>query len=372
MHRRSLLKLVAGSGAALAAGPAFARTPEAVPAFARLQVSPDRVVRSLAGLRPFRESGFVVRAERFDRRKTLVHHYGHGGAGITMSWGTAALAVEAMLAATDERSVAILGCGVIGLTTALMLRRRGFETTIYAEALPPHTTSNIAAAAWGPSYLYRRNAVDENFLHRFRLAARYSQRMFQHYVNDPGYGVRWIRCYDFSSRAPSGESAPNPLADLYPGSRLHADPEAWFGYPSVHSYHTLMIDPDIYLRALMRDFERAGGRITMARFEEAGQISRLRERVVVNCTGLGARALFGDETLRPMRGQLSYLMPQAEIDYGYVTGTPEGTLYMYPRQSAIVLGGTSDLDDWSTDPDPAQIARMLAGHAEVAARISAG
>src|SRR3954449_13126191 len=53
----------------------------------------SRVIRTMAGLRPYRRSGFVVRADQLGEKR-LVHNYGHGGAGITLSWGTAKLAIE--------------------------------------------------------------------------------------------------------------------------------------------------------------------------------------------------------------------------------------------------------------------------------------
>ncbi|MGP1275763.1 MAG: FAD-dependent oxidoreductase [Caulobacterales bacterium] len=377
MDRRSALKLITGAGLGMVAAPligagaAPARTPslDQAPNFVPADISPRRIIRQVVGLRPFRETGYVVRAERFSRRKTLVHHYGHGGAGVTMSWGTAAEAERALLAATDATSVAVLGCGVIGLTTALLLRRRGMNVTIYAEALPPHTTSNIAGAVWGPSSLYRRQSVDEAFLARFVDAARVSQRAFQHLANDPRYGVYWLRQYDFSLRTPGGPREPQPLDHLYPGLIRHTDPQTWFGYPSVTENHVLMIDPDIYLRALMADFENAGGRIVMRRFETASDIGRLDERVIVNCTGLGARDLFGDPELRPMRGQLTMLLPQPELDYAY-TAWEGGILYMFPRRSSVVLGGTTDLDMADTLPSAEETARQLDGHARIARRLA--
>src|SRR5687768_12463736 len=58
-----------------------------------VRVSADREIRTVVGLRPFRPAGFVVEVKRFGV-KTVVHNYGHGGAGVTLSWGTAELAVR--------------------------------------------------------------------------------------------------------------------------------------------------------------------------------------------------------------------------------------------------------------------------------------
>lgn len=367
MKRREFLGLAGAAALSpLAPGAARAQVADVDAPFAPVLSSPDRVIRTVVGLRPYRAPGYVLRADRVSR-KTLVHNYGHGGAGVTMSWGCSTVAAE--LAAQARRSdVAVIGAGVMGLTTALLARRAGMEVTLYAEHLPPHTTSNIAGAFWFPSSLFDRNAASAAFLRQFPQLARYSQRAFQHYVNDPNYGVHWVRHHDLRSRPPRRINEEYPGGDaLYPGRAVHSDPDRWFGFPYVTTYAALIIDPDIYLRALLRDVENAGVAIRRERFTDASEIMRLRERVIINCTGLGSGELFEDEHLTPVRGQLTHLLPQPEIDYSYVAGTPEGTLYMFPRQSSIVLGGTHEHGQTSTEIDEAQIERMLIGHAAVAA-----
>ena len=86
------------------------------------------------------------------------------------------------------------------------------------------------------------------------------------------------------------------------------------------------------------------------------------EPILVNCTGLGAGALFGDKEIQPIKGQLVVLAPQEEVDY--ITDGP-GDLYMMPRRDGIVLGGTFERGVWTTEPDPAQSERILRGHREL-------
>jgi glycine/D-amino acid oxidase-like deaminating enzyme len=85
-------------------------------------------------------------------------------------------------------------------------------------------------------------------------------------------------------------------------------------------------------------------------------LAALRESVIFNCTGLGARTLFRDEELTPIRGQLSFLLPQPEIDY--MTVGP-GDIYMFPRRDGILLGGTHDRGESSLEPDAAASQRIL-------------
>jgi hypothetical protein len=104
--------------------------------------------------------------------------------------------------------------------------------------------------------------------------------------------------------------------------------------------------------------QAAGGAIAIRTFADAADIATLPETLVFNCTGLGSRAMLGDTALRPARGQLAVLLPQPEITYAF-TGAAG---YMFPRPDGIILGGTFELDQWSTTPVEADIARILESH----------
>ncbi len=335
--------------------------------YAPVLASANRVVRVLTGLRPYRPQGFVIRTETI-WRKTVIHNYGHGGCGVTLSFGCAELAArEAAL--FKPREAAVIGAGVIGLTTALALAGAGIRVTIYADRLPPDTTSDIAAALWEPTTLFSPDRAGEPFLTQFRFAARRSHQVFRERAGDPRYGVRWIRRLTFKDAPPPAR--PDPPAfetgDLYPG--FAADPALRFGFPYAERHYALMIDTGLFMPALVADAERAGVRIVRRRFDDPADIASLNESVIFNCAGLGARALFGDGALTPVRGQLLLLPAQPEIDYGYVYEAPEGLLYMFPRQDAIVLGGATDYGDSSLDLRAEDSARIIAGHAAIAERI---
>ena len=161
-------------------------------------------LRTIVGFRPFRPSGFRVQAEPLGDNKLLVHNYGHGGCGVTLSWGTAHLAAEMVTESGRTGTAAVLGCGVVGLATARLLQNRGFDVTIYARELPPDTTSDIAGASWYPHLIADETPRTAAFTAQFESAARLSHRYFQGLVGDD-YGVRWRRQY-FLSDAP----APDP------------------------------------------------------------------------------------------------------------------------------------------------------------------
>ena len=143
-----------------------------------VRVSEDRVIRSVVGLRPYRPSGFRVEREQVGDT-AVVHNYGHGGGGITLSWGTAKLATDLGLKG-HVGAVAVLGCGVMGLTTARMAQDAGFAVTIYTKAMPPDTTSNIAGGQWNPVTVYDDPAkVSETFTDQLIAACKYAYEPYQ-------------------------------------------------------------------------------------------------------------------------------------------------------------------------------------------------
>ncbi|MEP6704555.1 MAG: FAD-dependent oxidoreductase [Acidobacteriota bacterium] len=382
MNRRAFLRSSAtatafGLAASQAPAKLFAQT--AVRKFAPLKVSRERVIREVVGLRPFRSEGYVVEAVRVGS-KLLIHNYGHGGGGITLSWGTASQAVDLVRnfpipLATGRRTAgsvrptrfAVIGCGVNGLSTAILLQRRyaeiGGTVTIYAKDLPPDTTSNIAGGFWLPTSVYDSDAVSTTFVQQFKAASRIANRAFQLLVG-ADYGVRWLDTFDLHRDEASVQRQLPGGNDLYPQQIIHRNPENYFGFPFVRQYSTMVIEPQVYLRSLLRDFHSAGGRIVVKEFRSRDEVMMLPDQVIFNCSGLGARALFDDQKLVPVRGQLEILLPQPEIDYCYL-----GPGYMFPRSDGIVLGGTFDHDDWSLEVRRDQADEILNAHGEIMKRL---
>ena len=311
-----------------------------------VDVAPERVIRTVAGLRPYRAAGFVVRAEPLGDKR-LVHNYGHGGSGITLSWGSSKLATQLGLPG-QQGPVAVIGAGVMGLTTARLVQEAGYPVTIYAAALPPETTSNIAGGQWSPFGHYRENRVTPDWRAQLGGALDYSWRRFQIMVGED-YGVRWLTTY-------TEGGAPND--GFHPAARTLGVGEHPFPVGEVTRFETMYVETGRFLRQLLRDVQIGGARVEVRRFATPADVAALPERLVFNCTGLGARELFGDAELRPSRGQLAVVLPQPEVRYAF-TGQAG---YMFPRPDGIILGGTFELDEWSTAAEPAAIERILASH----------
>jgi glycine/D-amino acid oxidase-like deaminating enzyme len=324
-----------------------------------VHVAADREIRTVVGLRPYRPSGFVVRAEPLEDT-LVVHNYGHGGAGITLCWGTAKLAVD-LGAAGHRGAVAVLGCGAVGLANARLLQEAGFAVTIYTKAMPPETTSNVAGGQWSPAFLSDPDRRSDAFKAQLLAAADYAYRRYQIMLG-PRFGVRWMRNY-YLSHEPFVESgysgAESPLRAMMPEYRVLAPDEHPFtGYAFVRQFDTLLIEPPVYLAAMLDEFQIAGGKVVVRELPDRAAVRALPEKLVFNCTGLGAKALFDDEELRPVKGQLTFLLPQPEVQYA----TLAGDLYMFPRSDGILLGGTHEKGVWSLAPNLRSKAEILAAH----------
>jgi D-amino-acid oxidase len=394
MDRRSLLKFagMASIGFALEGCATTTSTakPQTLPKQVRrvlpaVNASWDRIIRTTIGLRPHRPSGFVLRAEQLDN-KTLIHNFGHGGSGMSLSWGTASMATDLALP-HSERKAAVLGSGVVGLTSARELQRHGFDVTIYAAAVPPDTTSNMSLAGWTPtSGLVDTDKRTDAWDTQCRQAAEIAYRRLQ-LLTGPKYGISWIMNYTPTDTEPGsggggGGAAANARGPLLPP---HLSSPRLILRPGEHNFPTkyaierteMRIEPSIYLDALMNDFLLWGGKVVIRKFDTPRDVAALNENVIVNCTGLGSKALFNDPDLMPLKGQLTLLMPQPEITYATSGGARQlppnsGFIHMMPRTDGIALGGTSLRDDWTTTVNETERKRIVDTHIELFDLMRAG
>lgn len=382
MNRRTLLKTGTFALAGFGVGgcrTTGSMTPATAPRRPRLaltppQVSFDRIIRTTVGLRPHRDGGFVLRAEKIGA-KTIIHNYGHGGTGMSLAWGLG-VAVADLVRETGERRVAVLGAGSPGVCSARQLQRRGLDVTIYAATVPPDTTSNMSLAGFTPTTaLIENNRRTPAWDAQFLRAAEISYRELQLLVGRD-YGVYWIDTFngtdDPNRRGGGGGGGeartaatdddllpdylrPNRLREVY-GPGEHPFPTK-FAVKSI----ALAIDPNKYMDAILRDFVLFGGKIVIRKFDAPADLGTIPETVIVNCTGLGSATLFADAELVPIKGQLTLIPPEPGITYranGRMPGA-ETAAQMNPRSDGIVIGNLQVRGDASLTPDPEVIRRNM-------------
>lgn len=343
--RRSLL-LSMGAASLTACQTTRLPPPQSLRPGLPVQLSPAFFDRSVVGLRPGRVGGFRLATEKL-AEKLLVHNYGHGGDGYTLSWPCAQWAADQISKAQSD-SVGIVGAGVSGLTTAWLLARRGIKVAVYADKFSPETTSNIAGAIIlsGPNYRSGENAntgPSDDVINAGILAG------FTPFLSEQRYGVYWI---DHIQMRPLHQD------DQSPG-------ETFLGRRITDKFRTIMVDPNHYLVALTQDLSEMGVQFWTKKFVTPEELVRLPHQALINCSGLGAGLLFDDENMFPIRGQLTLLKPQPEIDYSYISRQSGGILYMFPRRGNIVLGGTHQRGNDNLLPNPEEVERQLRGHGEL-------
>jgi glycine/D-amino acid oxidase-like deaminating enzyme len=313
----------------------------------------------------------MLKPEKFDD-KLVVHNYGHGGAGMSLAWGTGLMAAE-FATEHPSRQAAVIGCGSVGLTCARQLQRRGFDVTIYALAIPPNVTSNMSLAGFTPaSGLVEGAQRTPQWDAQYDRAAEISYRQLQ-LLAGPHFGVSWLDNYSLMENEPrpsaqNGERSLTARFDI--GREVLGPGEHPFATKYAVRAPQIRIEPSIYLDCLVRDFQLFGGRIVMRKFETPRDLMALREPIIMNCTGLGARDLFGDQELLPLKGQLTVMVPQPEVNYhtnGGVPPVPGASLgiHMMARGDGIILGGTSQRGVWTLEPDEDERRRVVESHIKV-------
>jgi glycine/D-amino acid oxidase-like deaminating enzyme len=352
---------------------------------APVRARPDRLFDITVCLRPFRAAGPRLETEQIGD-KLVVHNYGHGGSGWSLSWGSSTLAVQKAFAASPQE-VAVVGCGALGLTSALLAQRAGAQTTIYARDLLPQTRSSRATGTWTPdSRIALTDAAGPAFPALWEQMARTAFKTYRSYLGLPGDPVQWIDYYllkDAAAGLGGGERPARPgeldfasynhlIRDLTPRPELEPPGATPFPTPVVERSSTMMFNIADYGHTLMSDFLAAGGRIERAEFHAPSDLARLKEKVVINCPGYGARALWRDESIVPVRGQIGWLIPQPELTYGLYYRD----VSIVPRRDGIVVqaleGG--DMKGYGVDnetPDRSESEAAVAVIADLYSRFGA-
>jgi glycine/D-amino acid oxidase-like deaminating enzyme len=261
----------------------------------------------------------------------------------------------------------VLGCGALGLTSAILAQKAGAQVTIYARDWLPETRSARATGSWTPdSRIALSDKAAPGFPALWEQMARISFKTYRSYLGLPGSPVEWNDRYILSDqpRAPDGPLAPGELDFADYGERIRditpapialpagATP---FPTPNVRRFSGMMFNIADYGHTLLTDFRLAGGRIERAEFHSPSELAALKEKVVINCPGYGARALWKDESIVPVRGQIAWLIPQPEVDYGLIY---QG-VNVLPRRDGIVMqmvdgGDMRGYGDDNETPDPAE------------------
>ncbi|HEY0300096.1 MAG TPA: FAD-dependent oxidoreductase, partial [Rhizomicrobium sp.] len=286
LDRRKLFK-TAGSFAALGALSAcatkpLAPTPDAVPRLAPIRARVDRLFDITVCLRPFRAQGPRIEAEQVGRA-LVVHNYGHGGSGWSLSWGSGTVALRLAMA-QSPKEIAVVGCGALGITAAILAQEAGVKVTIYARDLLPDTRSARATGSFTPdSRIALSDKAAPAFGDLWEEMARLSFHRYRRYLGLPGNPVEWNDRYYLSDLAPGAGSPPVPgalpfaeyherIRDLMPFAQDMPPGTTPFPTRTVRRSSSMMFNIADYGHTLMLDFLAAGGTFVRREFRDLAEL----------------------------------------------------------------------------------------------------
>jgi D-amino-acid oxidase len=257
-----------------------------------------------------------------------------------------------------DTEVLVIGAGVIGLTTAICLAEAGMSTAIAAAEPPQQTTSVAAGAIFGPHLV----GMDD----RVARWASVTRARFAEF-GTPGLGANALDgiVRTASGIAASREDAAEPPEFAAGTSVAACEPaEIPAGYRSAWRLTAPIVAMPEYLDYLAQRYGRAGGATPFP--AQIGRLSDARvlapsARVIVNCTGCGARDLVPDPDVTPVRGQVVVTSNPGISEFFVGTAADPGDLtYLFPHRDVVVLGGTEQPGNWSREPDPATADKIIA------------
>jgi D-amino-acid oxidase len=373
MDRRHLLRgstLLGGLGLTGLAGCATA------PALPPVRASMDRVTKITVCLRPFRASGPRLDTEQIGDA-LVVHNYGHGGSGWSLSWGSSTIAVRKAMS-LSPREVAVIGCGALGLTSAILAQGAGARVTIYARDMLPEARSSRATGMWSPdSRIALGSAAPADFVSLWEQMARTSFATYRHYAELPGNLVEWRDQYALGDVGSSSSVAPGldfatysyRIPDLTP-PYVTLTSDSPFPTNFARRGRSLIFNIAEYGQRLMGDFLGAGGTFERREFHAPSEFAGLPQKVVINCPGYGARALWRDQSVVPVRGQIAWLPPQPEVAYGLYFQN----VAMVSRRDGIGVqavggGDMRGYDDANETPDQNEASGAVATLASLYSRV---
>lgn len=258
----------------------------------------------------------------------------------------------------QTQRVVVVGAGVSGLTSAICLAEAGRPVRVWAAATLTQTTSAVAGAVWAPPRPAERAAETLGW-------TEHSLRVFTDLAGDPESGVQLAPALAVGELSEAMSAAATMIPDLRP-----ADPaDIPAGFDTGFRATVPMIDMPHYLDYLTRRLAAAGCEVEERPVHSLSEAADVAE-IVVNCAGLAAGTLTGDDSMRPLFGQHVVLTnPGLRQLFLELNSGPEWTCY-FPHPQRVVCGGISIRGRWDTTADPDVTQRILQGCRRVEPRLN--
>ncbi|PEA00883.1 FAD-dependent oxidoreductase [Bacillus cereus] len=276
----------------------------------------------------------------------------------------------------EKNKILVIGGGVVGLTTALVLQNEGYQVKIVTEKLAPEVTSVVAGALWEWPPAVCGNHQDEASIKIAKEWSLLSYKVFSELSKYKESGVYMRNVTFFFKHLIESSSRDfekmNELKQHVEKFRHDAsliqekEVNQTIGIKDAYSLLAPMIDTDIYMKWLQEKVEKTNCKIIQQKIvgnleqQEESLKSEYQVDVIVNCTGLGSIELTDDE-MYPLRGSLVRVVnngshfPKLEeaycISHDGISEDP-GFIFILPRgENMLLLGGLAELNKWNLEVD---------------------
>ena len=304
------------------------------------QFSDADILGGNVGIRPYRKGGINLTRQQL-QETTIYHNYGHGGAGASLAAGSVQYVIEQFIAQQHpDQEVAILGAGYMGLMTANALADRGYQVTVYADLVPESQlqihkaclTSLIAGGLWMPFGIDAEK--QEAF---YQTLAKNSWDYYKFAIDNKLYqGLKYAKSYNLGRKQEFNN--PEEVAIEFGNGQ----------YFTAYEVTTILLDSYVFLNELLAEAKQKGVVFVQYHFADQEALLLLKEKVLFNCLGYGAKTLFNDDNMIAIRGQHLYLRPQPEVDYFLFSTKETGPLSIYPAQAKIASGFSYEVGQENT------------------------
>jgi hypothetical protein len=318
-------------------------------------LSKETLIGTNVGIRPFRKTGVRIEPESIED-KLIIHNYGYGGSGITLAFGGAKEVLKILnKQKIDTKTIAVLGGGVIGLSTAYDLMEQGYTVHLYADNHCPNLTSNVAAGIRSPLQFPTDLPVEKKQLHEKMLQSS-DDRLLKSIGPDPEFaGVRFMPLYQIKTdNLPEEDEV---VIHLDNGTTKKA----------VRKYRC-QVDGGLFINDLQRKIQEKGVILEKRHFHSLQDVLQLKESVIINCMSIGSKEIFKDEEFIANRGQLIYFPFQEDLNYFYfdplidqINNSNNSTFFVsiYPWSDRVILGGVYEYDQEELQVDSEVIDQLI-------------
>lgn len=253
-----------------------------------------------------------------------------------------------------KTNIAVIGAGVSGITTAIMLQHLGFKVSVYAKESPLSSLKNSSFASQFPSASIIPHSV---FHPELDQIFNDSQHIFADLYASAFPGLQIHEHFELYGY----DTSPMNYTSQISGFKNLLESEWSPKHPTIPikagwKFHCYFADWTIYFPYLIQKFLDNCGTFVTEEID-LNSFNNIKEEIIINCSGIGSHQLKDEnkepiillghllkiagtpKLLSPSKNTVSYNFTPGSDTYSDSSGIPLD-VYLYPRNNDWILGGS--------------------------------